>query len=838
MRLLELYILNNKNLLDKKTVTLRWTLHSPIQLLIGGNGFGKSTLLDNFSPLPAVSKEYTKTGMKKILVEHNNKRYRLTSDFSKKHKHSFIDLETDKELNLGGTITVQYDLCKRVLGYDTEIHNFLKGKVKLTKLSAKERKDFFGRVSDVPIDYAVKVFDSLRVEARNLAGVQKYNKQKVFDETKKLLSSDKKKEYVDEIASLQKLVVELMEGKFNNHTPENIDIRTLLKTIGDVSTDIIDNHLTYTGYSTPSALDEQIQDADKQKALRNDNLKHILTRIDESKSKLDVISTVTKFPTSEVIKLIDELKSKLAIIDKEIASFDSKLTSPFRDHRQLSLVSKGMNDDKLPLQNALSVLPSNVKENMGDDAFLSHVTNIHDDIKKTIDKINREIVHRNETIRAIKEHDSVNCPKCDHIFTPGVDVNSIPRLEKENERAGETLEGYEKKLKQCQDKLEELHEYRAQNGFIHQKLNSYHMTQVEIDNQSIATLIMQDKLYYNSPSSLTYKIEEINNLLIAHTERLKLSEELDDLLDLLEQRKKLGVTDEDAELTTKSVRSLEDNYSQSLEEYRAFSNTHNELTKLKQRLIRESSVQRGLLENIATLNRYFKDSVKTTINQEIDKRTHEISLRISQLTETLTSCTITEGIIEHLTSTLEQVEQDIEIYGKLIDILGPQKGLIGQSLISFTNYFIERMNEVIKAIWVTPLTIAPMTVSEKGFSYQFKVITYDESNASSDVSETSSGESEIIDFAFMLITASCLGLTDYPLLLDEIGKFFKIEHKVRLYDYLKLLAEHDKASNIVVISHFVGTYEALTRAEVCRIDPTGIEVQEHENKNFFINEET
>ena len=90
----------------------------------------------------------------------------------------------------------------------------------------------------------------------------------------------------------------------------------------------------------------------------------------------------------------------------------------------------------------------------------------------------------------------------------------------------------------------------------------------------------------------------------------------------------------------------------------------------------------------------------------------------------------------------------------------------------------------------------------------------------------------------MLITASCLGLTDYPLLLDEIGKFFKIEHKVRLYDYLKLLAEHDKASNIVVISHFVGTYEALTRAEVCRIDPTGIEVQEHENKNFFINDET
>lgn len=837
MQLLSLYIRNNRNLLDKKTVTIDWTLHSPMQLLIGNNGFGKSSLLDNFSPLPAVAKEYTKTGMKKVLVEHNNKRYRLTSDFSKKHKHSFIDLETDKELNLGGTITVQYDLCKRILGYDTEIHGFLKGKVKLTKLSAKDRKDFFGRVSDVPIDYAVKVYDELRVEARNLAGVQKYNKQKVFDETKKLLSSDKKKQYVDEITELKELTITLMEGKFNNHQPADIDIQQLYRDIETMSETVVETHLTYTGYSSLDVLDEEIQHVDKNKAVKKDALKHILKNIEESKTKLDAISTVTKYPTSRVKLDIADLEQQLANYSNRLKEHNSVLTTQFSDSKQLSTVSATLENAKLVLQNALAILPENPKKNLADDALLTHIGQIKEQTIKHIDQINLEITHRNETLRAIKEHDSVNCPKCDHVFIPGVDVKSIPRLEQENVKATELLERFTNKLAKCNERLDEIQAYREQHSHIRNQLTSYHLTQLEIDGQPLSTRLMQDELFYTSPSSLAFLLEDIVNVAKLNAEKLNAQHQLDELNELLVQREKLGITDEDAEYTTNAITSLEDEYSQSLDEYRHFETTHRTLTALKQRLINESRYQFGLLQKVKLLNQYFKDLVKTKINKSLDTQTHDLSVRIAQLTETLTSCSITEGIIDHLNETLEQVEIDIILYRNLIDALGPQKGLIGKSLISFTNYFIERMNEVIKAIWLTPLTIAPMTVTEKGFSYQFRVITYSEENASSDVSETSSGESEIIDFAFMLITASCLELTDYPLLLDEVGKFFKAEHKVRLYDYLKLLSEHDKASNIVVISHFIGMYEALTRADVCRIDPTGIEVQEHENKSFLINED-
>ena len=59
-----------------------------ITLIIGTNGSGKSSLLKELTPLPAISQEYSKTGFKYVEIEHDNKFFNLI-----KNNYDIISLE-------------------------------------------------------------------------------------------------------------------------------------------------------------------------------------------------------------------------------------------------------------------------------------------------------------------------------------------------------------------------------------------------------------------------------------------------------------------------------------------------------------------------------------------------------------------------------------------------------------------------------------------------------------------------------------------------------------------------------------------------------------------------
>lgn len=66
---------------------LQATFHSQIQIFIGTNGSGKTSLLNELHPLPAIRSSYKKQGYKKLVIEHEGNEYILTSDFPIKQKH-------------------------------------------------------------------------------------------------------------------------------------------------------------------------------------------------------------------------------------------------------------------------------------------------------------------------------------------------------------------------------------------------------------------------------------------------------------------------------------------------------------------------------------------------------------------------------------------------------------------------------------------------------------------------------------------------------------------------------------------------------------------------------
>ena len=111
----------------------------PIQLILGTNGCGKSSILSELTPFPPASEFYSKGGGKTIHISHNNCSYILTTVFNKPSgEHSFIKNGT--ELNLGSTFTAQKLLVLDEFGISQEVLNLLLGYDKFTKMDSNKRK--------------------------------------------------------------------------------------------------------------------------------------------------------------------------------------------------------------------------------------------------------------------------------------------------------------------------------------------------------------------------------------------------------------------------------------------------------------------------------------------------------------------------------------------------------------------------------------------------------------------------------------------------------------------------------------------------------------------------
>ena len=79
-----------------KDLTLTFT--SPLQIVLGTNGSGKTSLVRQFSPLPPDPKELFPGGSKCIEYQYKGSEYILTSQLKQSFKNSFV--KDGEELNL------------------------------------------------------------------------------------------------------------------------------------------------------------------------------------------------------------------------------------------------------------------------------------------------------------------------------------------------------------------------------------------------------------------------------------------------------------------------------------------------------------------------------------------------------------------------------------------------------------------------------------------------------------------------------------------------------------------------------------------------------------------
>ena len=817
MRILELTLIANKRLLNKGTRSVHYTPASSLQLIIGQNGHGKSTILEELSPLPAVPANYNKGGSKQILIEHNTHLYTLTSDFTKGSSHSF--LKDNTELNPGGTITVQKTLVEQEFGYTSDLHDLLLGRVKITQLSTKARREWFVKLCETDVSYATKVFGSLSQASRNALGALKHAQTKLASEITQLLDPTQHEELKERTNALMSEAFRLSSAKVPGvtfGTKEQQELRQIEERLVLVGNKILNKNVQFgEGVGIPEL--QQRHESDRLALQQAEQ--HTVSLKREFDSVHDLVDQLLDTAAESQETLLEELTA----LETRLVSIRTNLTYDRLEDVELAIANATEVVDSL--NDLLLVLPVNTNAELYTRQRVQDTTTQRDQIQKQIDRLKNQIEHAEHRSAEMKQGKEQSCPSCRYVWIPGFSESLFQDQQDLVIRNRAQIAELSIELTKLDEWLSKANEWRDHFVRYTQLTNAYPRLRGYWDS------LVTDYKLYNAPKSLIGTLERWLGELHKVREKTSLQARIALINATLEKRKLLSGDSTDTLLQKRAV--LENEIwaaGERVDHLRATADA----SKARLELAIEVSQLQTQIHRLYEAAIDLKIRETTALqNKDLDEYGDGLRDQAGLLSARLQQSNAVIQIVEHLTKSIEELEQDLELYKVLLEELSPSTGLIADTLVGFVNAFTSQMNGVLEKIWTTPIHILPCDVSDGELDYQFPVRTIG-TDIIADVSQGSTGEKEIIDFAFRLIAMLYLRIEHYPLLLDEVGASFHELNRNTLFNYIKLLVECRRVSQVFVVSHFAQTHGSLTHADVNIIDPTGIMVTPTANRNFRI----
>jgi hypothetical protein len=213
-------------------------------------------------------------------------------------------------------------------------------------------------------------------------------------------------------------------------------------------------------------------------------------------------------------------------------------------------------------------------------------------------------------------------------------------------------------------------------------------------------------------------------------------------------------------------------------------------------------------------------------------RQHQTQL--ANLTRRLNETQNIENIIKDLEKSLSDVESSFRINKLLATAMSPTDGVIAKQMSAFIDCLVQQMNDVIEQVYTYPLKIYPCGIDSGELDYKFPLKAGDDQINAPDVAKGSDGQQEIVDFAFKLVAILYLGFQEYPLFLDEMGRHQDETHLTNVMNYVKMLIEANRHSQLFMISHFAVGHGGFTNADVLVLNGSNITVPLKHNEHVEI----
>lgn len=822
MKITRLVLSGYKRLMLNNIKRLTITPESVYQLILGTNGSGKSSVLAELTPLPAVTANYVKGGYKEIDLEHRSATYQLVSLFKSGNHHSFK--KNGEELNPGGTQTVQRELVEQEFGITQDIHDLLTGSVHFTDLSPQKRREWLTKLCDVDFSYAIGVHQKLKSSARDAQGALKHTKQRLSAESQKLLGIGDLEELEGRYRQLTR-ELDVLYSERDNNCPDvqrlRSDLDNTMAEIERLTGVLIEKFPTgYQGHSFSSLqnIDEALVACNTDRQVKESLRSRVAAEYQDLSQLVEGFAEAGVEDFGSVETQLADLTQEREQLNNQLEQWTELRVDPVESQR--SFYEAGTN-----IIVALQNLPANPQRRFNPQD-LRAAKEALPPISQDVERQRNRVAHLESQLEHLQSLKDQTCPDCGHRWVPGRSDQEVLRLQTAIRDQQLTLVELEKRESELSEYIDGAQTYSQQFYALKQLVHQYPRLQDLWDSLLGAEELVE------KPQALVTLVHLFGRDVDRQVSIHALSERIERLLKLISNngdddqvtgvKRRLEVLNEDMEGVTQELTRIQE-HSQQLSRYRQY---------LKVYLTHAENLE-NLLETAVELR---DDLIRGLRGSEIEGviRSHQIQL--AGLQSRLTEKQTLEGIIGDLQRDHDVLTVDQEALSLLADTLSPVDGLIAEQLTGFIESFVAHINQVIQSIWTYDLKVVPCGVESGDLDYRFPLSVKHEGmdNLAPDIAKGSEAQVEVVNLAFRLVTMVYLGLDEYPVFLDEVGRSFDEQHRINVMNFIKRLVDTGNYTQLFMISHYVGQYNVFTKAEVLVLDGTNIAVPGHHNTHAVL----
>lgn len=795
--------------------------NSSFQLILGTNGSGKSSVLRELSPLPAFSGDYTKEGSKTIELEENNNIYILTSSFKNGNKHTFK--RNNDVLNDEGTASVQKELVEKYFGYTQEIHDLLIGDVCLSDMAPQKRREWFTKLSPNNLSYAIDVYNFIKARYRDTQGAQAHINKRLTAETNTLLSLTDIDNIDNRVELLKQDIILFLESKdpkFNLPDQTEREIYRLMEEIETQSNKILSRTFSprlglFGNYSELEQHCQQL-DADYKIALNS-----LTMKTSEFADMENLLLSVKRAGVDG----IEGLNKRKKEIDDLIASLSSKIKI-FRNVIDVeTIVSR--NDDVISLaENILQILPSNENNYFSREKITEHEESLNK-LKEKILSIRMTRGRAEERYEFVHAAKDIECPQCQFVWKPGISEHELVHLKKK-------IEDCEKLLLSTDDEYKNASEYLAK---AEDYISLWRKFKNIVDSNTLFSplwdFLLEDNLVIKSPKkavAVLYTWKEDTDILFQLNDLEKQKNNIQiafDAASAIESISGIGAFQDRVDVITKEIERLTSECQLKKDHLDINLDLYNDAAYV----LKEFRLLEQLVEKLEFVFMEYQKGLKNVL---LNNGITEMNSTLGQIQNKLNEKQTIENLINDLTKDAYQLDMDFNGFKRLMEELSPVNGLIADQLYGNIQCIVSQMNEIISQIWTYDLEILPCGLESNELDYKFPLQVRSANNIVQDIGKGSTAQVEVVNFAFKLVVMLYLNMANYPLYLDEIGHSFDEQHRANIMNYIKLLIESKRHSQLFMISHYAPQYGAMTQAEICVLDSSNISMPFIHNKHVIM----
>lgn len=817
-----------KRLMRSGIQSFEWTPTKQLMIIIGSNGSGKSSIMDELSPLPARHKGFVKGGEKEFHCYHNGNLYVLKSIYNHgTGNHSFI--RNDEELNSGGTFKIQEDLCYQEFGLTREFHDIMTGRIQFTDLSTSERRKLLTKMSVVNLDYAFDIFQKLKTESRSQKGTVDTITRRLVNENHDIPTDAD----MDLMRNSNKVMNERLNRLFTARQP---NVQQGFRNEDEASTALAQlvertKTILYSYPKIPQGFNARTQEqyaTEKQiVAGQCSAIEAVINRMADELESLRGSNTVD-FEVSP---------DQIHALEKDIEALQKKIIDDETSFNQCTpkfpIINIDLSNNPLGRlegmfnrwMSSINAFPDNSEGYISRTAYEGTLQNIQANLAKRRQMDSAEQT-ANQRLSRLKGCDLVKCVKCDHEFKPGVDESEGPKLEEYISTLRDKMSEIDLSVKADEEYIELFKEYRIHvSNFA--SINAEYSDYAEVWDQLAKSQVM-----FRNPRSIAMDVTEWFTAMQRYTVVRQGIQRLETLQTRLMTLKEI---DSDAVAYTRK-RMLELEHS-IVDKYREQTETQAFFTEIEQGE-RDINKMNQEIDNILNMYASWRSRAMQHCEWLLDKAFEsEITETQLALAEGTRKLNITEQrensirVLENEVNSAREVSSDLNL---LIKALSPNGGLLGKYLMGFMQGVVSYVNAYIGEVWTYPMEVLPSKVEKDELDYNFPLNVSNGAVIAEDISLGSDSQLEMVNFSFCQAIRKFLGFDDYPLYLDEFGRTFDEQHRANLIPFISRLIENGAVSQVFYISHYTSTHGAFNSAEYMVLDPTNITTPTQFNKNTVI----